>query len=430
MLPLRGKTVVITRPREQAEELAQLVAGRGGKPLIASTVEIKPHRDPEAVRQLIRSITSGRVDYLVFMSRNGVASLIEASKAEGLRDDLMRALNRAKIVAVGPKTRKKIEDYGLKVDFTPSEYSSTGLLRLLSKMGIQGKSVMIPRAEKASGYLREGLQKLGADVMEFPVYESALPSNRYEVLGMLDELFRGEVDVVTFTSSATARNLFKIAQECGKTDELRTCLGYLVVAAIGPVTQKTLEEHGVRVHVTPKEYTVDAMIAAVENHLEEEGQPTASAGLDDIDLRLLRILQDEFPLTGRPWAEIGRRLNLDEGEVMKRSERLLQEGVIQRIGPVLDSRRMGLSGFTLIAMRIPKDRVDEVSKIINEFASVSHNYLREYDYNIWFTISALSQDGVEKTLQEIKRRSRVKDDDVLDLPTEHLFKVDARLQLR
>ncbi len=151
--------------------------------------------------------------------------------------------------------------------------------------------------------------------------------------------------------------------------------------------------------------------------------------LDSVDRRLLQEVQDNFPLVDRPWLKIGQRLNMSEEQVLTRLKQLQEEGIIQKIGPVLDARKVGLSAFTLIGMTVPKERVDEVAQIINEYEGVTHNYEREYEYNLWFTITAINDIELAKTLLEIKSRTGIKDEDILDLHTLRLFKIEARFQL-
>lgn len=150
--------------------------------------------------------------------------------------------------------------------------------------------------------------------------------------------------------------------------------------------------------------------------------------LDEVDKKLLQLAQDEFPLTRRPWAKLGDKLKITEEEVLSRLKRLRDEGVIRKIGPAIDLKKIGFSASTLIAMRVPEDRIERVAKIINECESVSHNYLREHEYNIWFTVTAPSEEELKKIVKEIKRRAGIPDAEILDLPASRRFKIDVRFQ--
>ena len=155
----------------------------------------------------------------------------------------------------------------------------------------------------------------------------------------------------------------------------------------------------------------------------------ARARLDPIDMRLLEKAQDEFPLTLRPWASIGKDLGITEKEVVKRLSRLYRAGIIRKIGPALDPRRVGLSASTLIAMKVPSERIQRVARVVSKYQEVSHCYQREHEYNLWFTIAAHDQLRLEKILEEIRLRCGVIKDDVLNLPSTKTFKIDVRFQL-
>lgn len=152
--------------------------------------------------------------------------------------------------------------------------------------------------------------------------------------------------------------------------------------------------------------------------------------LDKTDRELLQLVQDEFPLTKRPWPTLGHRLKITGGEVLARLKRLRREGVIRKIGPILDARKVGLSASTLIAMRVPEDRIEQVASIINEYGSVSHNYEREHEYNLWFTVTTYDEKALRKTIEEIKRRTGISDADILDLPALRMFKIGVRFQFK
>jgi|YelNatPaOPRAMG01_1025707.scaffolds.fasta_scaffold11772_9 DNA-binding Lrp family transcriptional regulator len=150
---------------------------------------------------------------------------------------------------------------------------------------------------------------------------------------------------------------------------------------------------------------------------------------DEIDRELLQILQDDFPMVSRPWKEVGDKLNISEDEVIARLKRLREDGVIQKVGPVLDSSKIGLTATTLVAMKIPESRVDTVSRIINQYSNVSHNYLRDHEYNLWFTMTASDNEELSALLNEITEKTGVAQDDILNLPTLQRFKIDVRFQL-
>jgi DNA-binding Lrp family transcriptional regulator len=155
----------------------------------------------------------------------------------------------------------------------------------------------------------------------------------------------------------------------------------------------------------------------------------ATGQIDLMDKRLLEKAQDEFPLTIRPWASIGNELGITEREAMERLSELFRKGVIRKIGPTLDANRVGLRVSTLIAMKVPENRIQNVANMISKYQGVSHCYEREHEYNLWFTIAAQDESELKQMLQEIRLQANVAKDDMLDLQPTRIFKIDVRFQL-
>lgn len=142
--------------------------------------------------------------------------------------------------------------------------------------------------------------------------------------------------------------------------------------------------------------------------------------LDAWDRALLNEIQLNFPLGARPFAELAARLGADEGRVL-RSLRLLKEaGIIRRLGGIFDSRRLGYWG-TLGALKVPPGRIAEVAAVVNSYEAVTHNYLREHEYNMWFTVLTETQAAGLAILEEIAARTGIPD--LLNLPALRFFKI-------
>jgi DNA-binding Lrp family transcriptional regulator len=159
-------------------------------------------------------------------------------------------------------------------------------------------------------------------------------------------------------------------------------------------------------------------------------QLAESVVLDDVDKSLLQLAQDEFPLTRRPWDELAERIGIPVEDVMSRIKRLKDEGVIRRIGPVLETDRVGLTARTLVLMKVPPERIEEVANIINGFDGVTHNYSREHEYNLWFTLITSSQERLRNTLNQITEAVDIHETDILDLPVTRRFKIGVRYRFR
>jgi len=147
---------------------------------------------------------------------------------------------------------------------------------------------------------------------------------------------------------------------------------------------------------------------------------------DLTDLSILNALQDDLPLISRPWKTIADRLGITESAILRRMKQLEEAGIIRGISPVLESRHLGLHAATLVALRVPEDRVNEIAAIISSYPEVSHNFKRDHEYSLWFTIAAQNRDALQRVLKEILERTGVSASDALDLPTIKKIKIDVR----
>jgi DNA-binding Lrp family transcriptional regulator len=147
--------------------------------------------------------------------------------------------------------------------------------------------------------------------------------------------------------------------------------------------------------------------------------------LKKLEQEVLKIIQQEFPICSRPYEELARRLDSTEEKAFEAVEHLRQKGIIRRLGGSFDSRKVGYKS-TLAALSAPKGRLNEIVEIVNSYAGVTHNYEREGTYNVWFTLIAESEEKINETLEEIRRRAGV---DVLSLPAARLFKIKVDFDL-
>ncbi|SHF65322.1 DNA-binding transcriptional regulator, Lrp family [Desulfofundulus australicus DSM 11792] len=148
--------------------------------------------------------------------------------------------------------------------------------------------------------------------------------------------------------------------------------------------------------------------------------------LDSMDKQLLNIIQSNLPIDPEPYRKLAEILGTTEEDILGRLKRLIEKGVIRRLGAIFDSRKVGYCG-TLCAMKVPEDRIEEVVAVVNSFPGVTHNYLRDHPYNIWFTLLVESQVELENILQEIKKRTGISD--MLNLPASRIFKILVNFDL-
>jgi siroheme decarboxylase len=147
---------------------------------------------------------------------------------------------------------------------------------------------------------------------------------------------------------------------------------------------------------------------------------------DQTDLAILNALQDDLPLVSWPWKAIADRIGITETGILDRMKRMKEAGIIRGVSPVLESRHLGLHAATLVALRVPEERVDEIAAIISSYPEVSHNFKRDHEYSLWFTIAAQNEEGIQKVLNEILDRTGISASDTLDLPTVKKIKIDVR----
>ncbi len=148
--------------------------------------------------------------------------------------------------------------------------------------------------------------------------------------------------------------------------------------------------------------------------------------LDTIDKAILNRIQSDFPIDSRPYDTIAQELGLEENQVIERVERLKSSGIIRRIGGNFVPHRVGFVS-TLCAAKVPEDKIEDFASAVNRFTGVTHNYVRENDFNIWFTFIARSMDEIRDNLEQISRQTGVKR--ILNLPATKVFKIKAQFEV-
>ena len=148
--------------------------------------------------------------------------------------------------------------------------------------------------------------------------------------------------------------------------------------------------------------------------------------LDHIDRKILNIIQKGFPLDERPFRTLGVLVDIDENDALKRVRRLKEEGIIRRIGAVFDTTGLGFTS-TLCAAKVPADRLEQFVHVVNSYRGVTHNYLRDYDYNVWFTFIAPTEQEIETSLSDIAKETGIRD--IISMPVKRRVKIDARFTL-
>ena len=252
MKPLFGKKVLVTRARAQASALAEKLEALGAACMEAPAISIQPPADDfGALDEVVGKIAD--FNWLIFTSVNGVNYFFDRLMASG---NDSRALGGAKICAIGSATAKALKGYGIIADVVPSEFKAEGILTALAGKVKPGEKVLLPRAAEARNVLPEELSRQGIQVTVVPAYETVAGEADGEKISR--QLSEGELDVVTFTSSSTVKNLVQVLGD-GAADVINMAK----IAAIGPVTADTCRMQGIRVDVVAKEYTIDGLVAGL-----------------------------------------------------------------------------------------------------------------------------------------------------------------------
>ncbi len=256
--PLFGKKIVVTRTREQASKLVEKLEALGAYCYEIPAIKIEPLLN-ENILEVIKKISN--YNWVIFTSENGVKIffkiLWEASKD-------WRVFGNTKIAVIGASTKKALEKFGIKPDLVPAkDFTQEGLINEFAKLDIKNNSILIPRAKEARELLLEKLKEMGAKVDVLPIYETKICKESKE---KLKKALEEGVDIVTFTSSSTVKNFFKLCEDLDK-EKLKD----LIFASIGPITSSTLRDFGFEPHIEAKEYTIEGLVNAITEYFKIRG---------------------------------------------------------------------------------------------------------------------------------------------------------------
>ncbi len=256
-LPLEGWRVLVSRAREQAGCLSEMLRAEGAEVLEIPFIEIRPPRSYKCMDDALRLI--GEYEWLILTSVNGVHALFERMEKLGIPKRRLVPLN---IVASGPATKAAIEKEGLQVAVMPKEYVAESVVQSLEGK-VRGKRVLLCRAKIARDVIPRELRLLGAFVDVVEAYETVIPAaSRIKLRRVLRDQER-RPHAITFTSSSTVRNYVSLLGiRSGKSKLVQGVWN----ASIGPVTSETLREYELNVDVQATEYTIPGLIKALAEY--------------------------------------------------------------------------------------------------------------------------------------------------------------------
>jgi uroporphyrinogen-III synthase len=264
---MKSKVVAILETRAGAH-LAELVARRGGVPLLAPALEEVPDIDPQAVQSLLAQWRVQPFNTCIFQTGVGTRALFAATDAANLSAELQERLAASTVVVRGPKPVGELSARGVRIDIKASSpFTTEMVLDALAEVPVAGTSILVQRYGETNEALAAGLRSRGATVQEIATYRWALPADTQPLLKLLEALASGGVDAVVFTSAVQIHNLYSMAEKAGSAANLAKNLNRSIVASIGPVCSRALRGYGVAPSLEASPPKLGALMAALDTAL-------------------------------------------------------------------------------------------------------------------------------------------------------------------
>jgi uroporphyrinogen III methyltransferase/synthase len=260
--PLSGKKVLITRSRTQASRLKTLLEAQGAVPLELPAIEIAPLEDYTELDSAVARID--QFAWVIFASVNAVEAVF--ARLEDMQLDARAFGTLTQVGAIGPATAEALAQRGIRADFVPNRSDSESVLVELSTRRWSGVPVLLPAADIGRDVLAQGLARLGAEVEWVAAYRTVTPAGAGD---QARQILAQGVDVVTFASSSTVRNLLDLLGGD------RSALAGSLIACIGPATAATARELGLPAGLVAGEASVEGMVDALVKHFSGEKIPPA-----------------------------------------------------------------------------------------------------------------------------------------------------------
>jgi uroporphyrinogen III methyltransferase/synthase len=261
---LAGRTIVITRAQTQAPEFVAELERYGARVIVCPTIEISEPASYDRLDEAIDHVYG--YDWIIFTSVNGVEYFLRRLQARGHQAS---ELDELRVCAIGEATAESLVAGHVHVDLIPDQFKAEGVFAALEtfvggREALNGINVLIPRAAVARDYLPKALEDAGARVDVVTAYRTVQPEglDRGRVSAMLAG---GAADCIAFTSSSTVRNLAQLFD----TNDLSDLLNGVAVACIGDITANTAAEHGLKVDIQPREFTIPALARAMAEYFSK-----------------------------------------------------------------------------------------------------------------------------------------------------------------
>jgi uroporphyrinogen-III synthase len=267
---LNNKIIALTTSGRSIKEFSDRVISEGGRIIALPTIEVIPN-EPEVVEQIIQTIALRDYDMCAFLSANAVDILFDLAYKTGQVKKLVSLLNSRIVIAIGPNTRKRLEEHKIKVPIVPQKYSTQGLIEMfVSNINlVKGKSIIIPRSGESDDLVKRSLLSLGmTDVDEVILYNvktpKAIDNNIWEEFVLV--LTTRKLDCIIFTSPSSVRAFFEILKNYYDLYNIEDELSHIkTIIAIGPKTWQELKGRGIQASIAEIHTIIGAFEFAKKN---------------------------------------------------------------------------------------------------------------------------------------------------------------------
>jgi uroporphyrinogen-III synthase len=257
---IEGKTIAITRSKDDSQEFIDLITKEKGNVLPLPTIELIS-KGEKIVDEFLSALADEDPDYSVFMSSKAVSLLFETAKKVGKFQELQLAIANTIVLAVGPKTKDALEKENVKVAYMPQRYSSVGIGEIFTKLNAVGKKAIVPRSGASTPFLKDLLEKIGLYVTELYLYDVCAFRDTSQWNEFRNMFSQDKVDGIIFTSASSVRAFFEIMTKDHDENQLVDMLHKTMVVSIGPFTADELKKFSVKnvvadVHTIPGSFDV------------------------------------------------------------------------------------------------------------------------------------------------------------------------------
>ncbi len=260
---IAGKTIAITRSKEDSEEFIQLITNAQAKAIPLPTIELVS-KGEKIVDEFLKAIKEDDPDFSVFMSSKAVKLLFDTARKVSKFEKIQLAVANTTVIAVGPKTKAALEAEGIRVAHMPQRYSSVGVGEVLTRLNPEGKKVIIPRSGASTPFLAQLLDKIGLQVKEIYLYDVCAFKDTSQWNEFRTLFSSNKVDGIIFTSASSVNAFFEIMQMDSDEKKLLQDLQRIKVVAIGPFTAEELKKFGT-IPVIADVHTVLGAFETVKN---------------------------------------------------------------------------------------------------------------------------------------------------------------------